>query len=45
MMKVWGVTDTGLVRKQNQDAYGVDMNRRRSKNGNKSRNKEDVFTK
>ena len=26
MMKVWGVTDTGLVRKQNQDAYGVDMN-------------------
>ena len=26
MMKVWGVTDTGLVRKQNQDAYGMDMN-------------------
>ena len=25
-MKVWGVTDTGLVRKQNQDAYGVDIN-------------------
>ena len=25
-MKVWGVTDAGLVRKQNQDAYGVDIN-------------------
>ena len=24
-MKVWGITDTGLVRKQNQDAYGVDI--------------------
>ena len=26
-MKVWGVTDTGLVRRQNQDAYGVDINK------------------
>ena len=25
-MKVWGVTDIGLVRRQNQDAYGVDSN-------------------
>ena len=25
-MKVWGMTDTGLVRRQNQDAYGVDTN-------------------
>ena len=25
-MKVWGVTDTGLVRRENQDAYGVDIN-------------------
>ena len=23
--KVWGMTDTGLVRRQNQDAYGVDV--------------------
>ena len=23
MMKAWGVTDTGLVRKENQDAYAV----------------------
>ena len=25
-MNVWGVTDIGLVRRQNQDAYGVDSN-------------------
>ena len=24
MMKVWALTDTGLVRHQNQDAYGVE---------------------
>ena len=23
MMKVWGVTDVGLVRKENQDAFGI----------------------
>ena len=23
-MKVWGITDTGLVRKDNQDAYGIE---------------------
>lgn len=23
-MKVWGITDTGLVRKENQDAYAID---------------------
>jgi predicted branched-subunit amino acid permease len=22
-LKIWGITDTGLVRKENQDAYGV----------------------
>lgn len=26
MMNVWGLTDTGLVRKENQDAYAVRMN-------------------
>lgn len=25
-MKVWGLTDTGLVRKENQDAYAMDNN-------------------
>ena len=24
MIKVWAMTDTGLVRSQNQDAYGVE---------------------
>lgn len=23
-MKIWGITDTGLVRKDNQDSYGID---------------------
>ena len=23
MMKVWGITDVGLVRKENQDAFGI----------------------
>ena len=23
MMKIWGMTDIGLVRKENQDAYAV----------------------
>lgn len=27
MMKIWGLTDIGLVRKQNQDAYGVDIDK------------------
>ena len=25
LMQVWGLTDTGLVRKENQDAYAADQ--------------------
>ena len=24
-MRVWGITDTGLVRKENQDAYAAEL--------------------